>query len=133
MIGAPRGVSVYAYAYGEPCDMRKSFNTLSALVEGQMKLEPLTCDLFLFVSRNRKRAKVFYFDGTGLCILAKRLEQGRFAAVWKRHKGTAQLELTMSELSLFIEGSEMLYRPLSPPLLRKQDLREERTPVTNHR
>ena len=123
MIGALRGVSVYAY--GEPCDMRKSFNTLHALVEGQMKQDLSTGDLFLFVSRDRKRAKVLYFDGTGLCLFAKRLEAGRFAAPWKGPM-TRNLTLTMAELSLFIEGSQAIGRvKLSPPLLRKADLREK--------
>lgn len=121
MIGPLRGVSVYAY--GEPCDMRKSFNTLQALVEREMKGELATGDLFVFVSRSRTRAKVLYFDGTGLCLLAKRLETGRFAAPWSGPM-SRRLQLTMTELSLFLEGSEALGRvPLSPPLLRKADLR----------
>ena len=80
MLSALRGVSVFAY--GEPCDMRKSFNTLHALVEGAMKRDIATGDLFVFVSKSRKRAKVLYFDGTGLCLFCKRLETGKFAAPW---------------------------------------------------
>lgn len=121
MIGALRGVSVYAY--GKPCDMRKSFNTLQALVEVEMKGELATGDLFVFVAKNRTRAKVLYFDGTGLCLFCKRLETGKFSAPW-RGPMSKRLELTLNELSLFIEGSEALGRvPLSPPLLRKADLR----------
>jgi len=121
VIGLSRGLSVFAYT--EPCDMRKSFNTLSALVEEEMQRSVLTGDLFLFVSRDRKRAKVLYFDGTGLCLLAKRLEKGQFSALWNRKK-TSGLELTPSELALFIEGSESVGRlPMSPPLLRKSDMR----------
>lgn len=116
MIGLPRGLSVFAYA--EPTDMRKSFHTLSALVEQSMKRDVLQGDLFLFVSRNRKRAKVLYFDGTGLCLLAKKLERGQFSAPWKLRRH----ELSLSELALFIEGSEATRHPLSPPLLRKVDL-----------
>jgi len=63
-----------------------------ARLEGGVRRRASTCRtqlfhlraLFLFVSRNRKRAKVLYFDGTGLCLLAKRLEKGRFAAVCDR-------------------------------------------------
>ena len=121
MIGSLRGVSVYAY--GEPCDMRKSFNTLQALVESEMKGDLSTGDLFVFVSRDRKRAKVLYFDGTGLCLFAKRLESGHFASTWKGPL-SKNLTLTMNELALFIEGSEALGRvKLSPPLLKKADLR----------
>jgi len=102
--------------------MRKSFNTLGALVEQEMKRSVLSGDLFVFVSRNRKRAKVLYFDGTGMCLLAKRLDRGRFAPLWARKKDGG-VELTLTELALFIEGSDMVGRlPMSPPLLTKRDL-----------
>jgi transposase len=120
VIGHARQVAVYAF--DEPCDMRKSFDTLSALVAEKMKHDLFTGHLFLFVSKNRKRAKVLYFDGTGLCLLAKRLEKGRFAAVWERAQAGAN-KLTMSELSLFIEGSLLVAKnDLSPPLLTLKDL-----------
>ena len=113
MIGLPRGLTVFMY--GDPVDMRKSFDTLSALVAHEMKRDLLEGDLFLFVGRDRKRAKVLYFDGTGLCLLSKRLEQGQFGAPWKQRRS----EMTLSELALFIEGSEAARKPLSPPLLRR--------------
>ena len=122
MIGLPRAVGVYAF--DAPCDMRKSFDTLTALVTEHMKHDVLAGDLYLFVSRDRKRAKVLFFDGTGMCLFAKRLEKGQFTAVWKRSKSSAGLAMTLSELSLFIEGSEMAARmPLSPSLLSRSDLR----------
>jgi transposase len=121
MIGVARGVSVYAYA--EPCDMRKSFDTLASLVTEQLRRDVLAGDLYLFVGKDRKRAKVLYFDGTGLCLYAKRLEKGQFAAPWKRMRKST-VEMTLSELALFIEGSEAVGRmPLSPPLLTRADLR----------
>jgi transposase len=123
MIGVPRGVSVFAYC--EPCDMRKSFVTLGALVEHKMRLDVTSGDLFLFVSKDRKRSKVLYFDGTGVCLFAKRLDQGSFVAPWKRHHSGEHLEFTLSELSLFIEGSVAVRKSLSPPLIRRADLRRE--------
>ena len=122
MIGLPRGVSVFAF--DEPCDMRKSFDTLTALVTERMSRDVLSGDLFLFVARDRRRAKVLYFDGTGMCLLAKRLEKGQFSAAWKRAKSASGFAMTLSELALFIEGSEVAARmPLSPSLLTKADLR----------
>ena len=70
---------VKAYAYTEPVDMRKGFDGLMAVVEQKLGPNPLSGELFLFVSRNLIRAKVLYWDGTGLCVFAKRLEQGRFS------------------------------------------------------
>jgi transposase len=65
-------------------------------------------DLFLFLSRDRKKVKVLHWDGSGLVILAKRLEEGRFADVLTR--GT----MSMSELSLFFEGATCVRERLSP-------------------
>lgn len=112
MIGSTRQVKVWAY--NEVTDMRKGFDGLSALVTNGIEKDPLSGDMFLFVSRNRRRAKVLLWDGTGLCIYAKRLEQGRFVALWE-HKDQADLQLTVNELQLFLEGSTLVGRvALSP-------------------
>jgi transposase len=112
LIGTTRAVAVYAY--GAPTDMRKSFDTLSELVHREMGRELTRGDVFLFVGRTRRRAKALYFDGTGLCLLSKRLESGRFSAVWERAESGGAIELTMSELSLFFEGGEVLERRAPP-------------------
>lgn len=112
ILGALRQVRVFVHR--EPVDMRKAYDTLSAIVAGSMKKSLLSGDVFVFIGRTRKRAKALYFDGTGLCLLGKRLEVGHFAAPWKR-PGDGVLELTMSELSLLFEGSELALRVrLSP-------------------
>jgi transposase len=112
ILGSMRRVRVFVYR--EPVDMRKAYDTLTALVEGAMKQTLLSGDVFVFIGRTRKRAKALYFDGTGLCMLCKRLETGHFAAPWKR-PGEGPMELTMSELSLLLEGSEHALRVrLSP-------------------
>jgi transposase len=113
VIGSTRQVAVWAY--GEPCDLRKGFDGLAALVTHDLARDPLSGDLFVFVNRTRQRAKVLLWDGTGLCIYAKRLERGRFAALW-RDDGRSSLALTTSELALFLEGSTLVGQvPLSPP------------------
>jgi transposase len=117
LIISARQVAVFAYA--EPIDMRKSFDTLAALVKEALKQDLLSGSLFLFVSRNRKRAKVLYFDGTGLCLFAKRLEKGRFAPVCDRERNRS-VQLTLSELVQFIEGSAAIGK--SPALLTWADL-----------
>jgi transposase len=61
------------FAYGAPVDLRKGFNGLSALVEQEMKHKLLEGDVYLFLGRKPRRAKVLYFDGTGLCLLANQL------------------------------------------------------------
>jgi transposase len=113
VIGTTRQVSVFAF--DAPVDMRRGFDGLFSLVGEQMKRDPLCGDLFLFVSRNRRRAKVLYWDGTGLCVFAKRLEKGKFVAPWKRDSASGPLKLTTSELALLLEGSELVGKvALSP-------------------
>jgi len=112
MIG-PHG-RVRVFGYPKPCDMRKSFNTLAGLVLA-MGHDVSAGDVFAFVSRNRKRAKVLWYDGTGLCLLSKRIDVGRFVCLWGRD-GDAEIELTMNELSLLLEGCSVVGRmELSPP------------------
>jgi transposase len=97
--------------------MRKGFDGLSALVTRGLQRDPLNGDVYIFVSRNRVRAKVLHWDGTGLCIYGKRLERGRFASVW-RDDGDAPVTLTVSELDLFLDGSTLVGRlTLTPPAL----------------
>lgn len=120
IFGGQGGQRIYAYA--EPVDMRKGFDGLHALVREQLGRELLDGDLFLFVSRNRIRAKILLWDGTGVCVYAKRLEQGRFACLW-RDEGPA-VELRQSELQLFLEGCHLIGKtPLSPAPLKKEDFR----------
>lgn len=124
MIGSTRQVTVYAYA--EPVDMRRGFDGLRALVVEKLGYNPLSGDFFLFVSRNRKRAKVLLWDGTGLCIYAKRLETGHFARLWQRAQGET-LRLTVNELQLFLEGSTLIGRvALSPPAFVQKTVAEMR-------
>jgi transposase len=112
VIGSTRQLSVFAF--GGPVDMRKGFDGLAGLVTQQLDRDPLSGDVFLFVNRTRTRAKVLLWDGTGLCIYAKRLEKGRFASLWREKEGDT-VRLTMSELALFLEGSSLVGRvKLSP-------------------
>ncbi len=121
MIGPARAVAIFACR--QPIDMRKQYDSLAAIVVSAMGKDPHDGALYLFVGRDRRRAKVLYFDGTGVCVLAKRLEKGRFASLWSSDAQTP-LTMTTSELSLFLEGSELIGKiALSPPALdRRSDL-----------
>ena len=120
MLTLSRAVRVFACAL--PVDMRKGFDGLSALVEQHLGGQLLKGDVFLFVGRSRRRAKVLYFDGTGLVLVQKRLFQGRFARPWPQ-KGATSVELTVAELALFLEGCELAGRwKLSPPAFDEKTL-----------
>jgi len=119
MIGSTRSIRVWAYP--APADLRKNYNGLYGLVAG-LGLDPLCGDCFLFTNRRRTSAKVLVYDGTGLCIYMKRLEGRRFAALWRDGQGEA-LEMTTSELALFLEGCALVGRQkLSPPKIGYQTI-----------
>ena len=111
MIGTTRQVRVFVYR--DPVDMRKAFDGLSGLV-AQLDQAVTSGDVFVFMGKTRRRAKALYFDGTGLCLFSKKLIKGHFAVPWKR-PGAGPIELTMSELALLHEGTELALRArLSP-------------------
>jgi transposase len=113
MIQLPRAVRVFAHR--EPVDMRKSYDTLAAVVRLGMDGDVMGGDVFVFVGRRRRHAKVLWWDGTGMLLLAKRLVKGRFGAPWES-SGKGALRWTMTELALFLEGSELVARgAVSPP------------------
>jgi transposase len=95
------------WIYDCPVDMRNGYNGLSGYVSSKGQ-NVLNGDIYLFISRNRKRVKVLFWDGSGLNIWMKRMEEGQFANVWLRG------EMTMSELKLFFEGSTTVIKRLSP-------------------
>jgi transposase len=95
------------FVFESAVDMRKSFDGLYGLVLGSGK-NPVSGDVFLFVSGDRKRAKALFWDGNGLNIWMKRMEQGRLADVFSRS------EMTTRELALFFEGSGSVVKRLSP-------------------
>jgi transposase len=112
--------AVRVWLHRQPVDMRKSFDTLAAVVRLEMRRELLDGELFVFVGRRRHHAKCLWWDGTGFCLLAKRMSRGRFFAPWER-PGEEAVSLTTSELALLLEGSELVGRvPLSPPAWTRQ-------------
>jgi len=58
-----------------PCDLRMNFNGLWTAAQQQLGEDPKSGALFVFGNRRRNRIKILYFDGTGVCVLAKRLEE----------------------------------------------------------
>ena len=94
---------IRVHLYGHPCDMRKSFPGLYALTVQGLRADPLSGDLFVFISRRATQMKVLYFDRSGFCIWAKRLEAGRFVSDWARVRTH---ELDWTGLKLMLEGIE---------------------------
>ncbi|MDB4988683.1 MAG: hypothetical protein JWN04_3861 [Myxococcaceae bacterium] len=98
----------------------RGWNGLEGILLNQLGHDLLRGDLFLFTGKDRRRAEVLLFDGTGLCIYMKRMSGGRFT---KLRNVNGELRMTRGELALYLEGSELVAREtLSPPALRLKDL-----------
>lgn len=97
----PEG-QVQVYLYASPVDMRRSFDGLYALTRNQMHQDPLSGHLFGFFNRRATMIKVLYFDRTGFCVWAKRLERGRFVFDWNKLVG----QTDYTGLKMLLEGIE---------------------------
>ncbi len=105
MLTFPGGMRVWLSL--EPCDMRKGFEGLSALVQNQLQESPTRGALFVFTNRPRNRLKILYWDGTGLWVCVKRLEEGTFS--WPKPSEANQMKLALrpEALALLTDGVEM--------------------------
>ncbi len=90
-----------------PCDLRMSFNGLWTAAQQQLGEDPRNGALFVFSNRRRNRLKILYCDRTGVCVLAKRLEEGTFA--WPQSAGEpgAKIRLAPQALQLLLDGVEL--------------------------
>ena len=87
----------------KPVDFRKGMDGLAALVEGYLRDDPFSGAVFVFRAKRADRVKLIWWDGSGLCLFAKRLEQGGFR--WPRiEDGT--IRLSAAQLAALIEGME---------------------------
>lgn len=94
---------IRVHLYGHPCDMRKSFTGLYALTQQGLRADPLSGDLCVFISRRATMMKVLYFDRSGFCIWAKKLEAGCFVSDWSQVRTH---EMDWTALKLMLEGIE---------------------------
>lgn len=86
-------------------DMRKGFNGLYGIVANRLGLDPTSGHLFVFCNASRNRIKVLLWDGSGLWICTKRLEQGRFHWDWDAPQNSATIP--HEQLAMLIGGIDL--------------------------
>ena len=107
MIALPGSVRVYLCT--SPCDMRRSFDGLHAMVAGVMQLDAFAGHLFVFSNRRRDRVKILYWDRDGFAVWAKRLEEGTYAMPFaaETENDEVRKEITAGELGALLSGIDL--------------------------
>lgn len=89
----------------EPVDMRKQFNGLWALAQEKLREDPFSGALFVFTNKDRDRLKILFWDGSGVWVLAKRLEKGRFS--WPLGHSATKITLEPAALTMLLSGIDL--------------------------
>jgi transposase len=85
----------------KPVDFRKGSEGLAALVRDEMKANPFSGAVYVFRAKRADRIKLIFWDGTGVCLFVKRLEDGKFR--WPKIEDGV-IRLTAAQLSALLEG-----------------------------
>lgn len=101
-----RGLRVFIYS--DAIDMRCGFEKLHSFCVHKMSAQMDQGHVYLFFGKNRRRLKALFYDGSGLVLVAKRIERGSFMS----HKELIdRREITIEEMKLILHGS-VLRRPI---------------------
>jgi transposase len=101
MLNFPTNVRLYLAT--EPVDLRRSYDGLSALVDGAFGKQAMSGDLFIFMNRRANQVRILFWDRDGYVIMMKRLEAGTFRRV-KTVDGKDLVEIEVGELAMLLEG-----------------------------
>lgn len=111
MFGLSNSIKVFLAV--EPVDLRKSFNGLHGVVLDRLNEEPCSGALFVFTNLRRNRIKTLYWDGTGMWVATKRLEQGCFT--WPKGIGAGKkMQLAPEALALLLDGVDLKQGSFKP-------------------
>ena len=92
----------------QPVDFRKGINSLAALVSQALNANPYCGDVFIFRSKRMDRLKLLAWDGTGMVMMTKWLEESRF--IWPPIRDGA-VHLSATQLAMLVEGLDWTRTP----------------------
>lgn len=95
------------FLYAGKTDMRKGFDSLCGIVREEFKMNPLSGDVFIFLSRTRTRIKFLQWQGDGFAMYFKRLEKGTFE-IPADFLSLSTAQISSQQLHLIMEGISLL-------------------------
>jgi transposase len=104
MLSLPPTVRIWLAA--QPADLRKSFDSLAALVRDGLQGDPLSGDIFVFRNKAADRIKLLVWEEDGYAIWYKRLEQGRYRFP-AAHDGSPHVEIRTADLIMLLAGVDL--------------------------
>ncbi len=107
MLSFPPSPQVRIFVARDPVDMRKGFDGLCSTVIDVIDEDPQSGHLFLFFNRRRDRFKALVWESSGLWLLYKRLEHGRFQVFDRVGDHAGHYELTSVDLALLLDGIDL--------------------------
>ena len=103
ILGFPPRPGLRIMIASKPVDFRKGMDSLAALVMQALATDPFTGDVFISRSKRSDRLKLLIWDGSGLCLVTKRLESGAFT--WPPMRDGA-VTLNATQLRLLFTGMD---------------------------
>ena len=100
MIALPKTIFVAT----EPVNLHLSFDRLAAIVRGQLGGDPRANTVVVFHNRRRTHVKLLWHDGSGFCLLYKRLDRGTYRIPTVVPHGAKQVAVSRDELAVLLEG-----------------------------
>ncbi len=97
---------VKVFLAAQPTDMRKSFDTLAALVQETLQQDPLSGHLFVFRSKRADRLKILWWDAGGYSLWYRRLEVGTFRFPAATADATS-VTITATDLAMLLDGVDL--------------------------
>jgi transposase len=103
MLAFPAGLRIYLAV--EPVDMRKQYDGLWAIAQQRLREDPRSGAVFVFSNGDRNRLKILHWDGSGVWVMAKRLEKGRFT--WPVGSDQTRITLAPEALTMLLAGIDL--------------------------
>jgi transposase len=116
ILGIPARPGLRVMVASKPIDFRKGMDGLASLVTQLLLADPFAGDVFIFRAKRTDRLKLILWDGSGLCMVTKRLEARGFT--WPPVQDGA-VTLSAAQLRMLFSGMDWTQIPArSPPPVR---------------